>query len=412
MPPKRPPVRCASCAAALAASAPRGVVTFCEDCQARVEVLQASDNLHWFVAHVDGSYIVGSSHPHVVPNSPPPLPPDDAADAEPLAARVAAAARAVRGAARLLVVAGAGMSVDSGLPAFRGEGGFYDFGGAQIAMTDVDLHPSGGKLEVAWAYLSSMLEAFETAAPHAGYALVVDRLLARVADGFVFTSNIDGYFRRAGLDDKRLYESHGSFDLLQCTSYGAEHACRATVWPRAPGDARPSRSRRAADGALVADLARVPRCAECGAYARPNISHVTDDDADVCPERKAPARARLEAFLRRAKRGKGLVILEIGAGTSAHSLRVDSELVARRCGGTIVRIDPGGAPVPRGKHVSLPLPGLEALTRLAAAIDELDAAEAKEEGGGAATHKRPAEDDAAKRPAPSARQPLAPSDSC
>ena len=40
---------------------------------------------------------------------------------------------------------------------------------------------------------------------------------------------------------------------------------------------------------------------------------------------------------------------------------------------------------------------LEALTRLAAAIDELDAAEAKEEGGGAATHKRPAEDDAAKR---------------
>ena len=40
-----------------------------------------------------------------------------------------------------LVVAGAGMSVDSGLPAFRGEGGFYYFGGAQIAMTDVDLHP-------------------------------------------------------------------------------------------------------------------------------------------------------------------------------------------------------------------------------------------------------------------------------
>ena len=399
MPPKRPPVRCASCAAALAASAPRGVVTFCEDCQARVEALQKSEGLHWFVAHVDGSYIVGSSHPHVVPNSPPPLPPldDAAADAAPLEARVLAAARAVRGAARLLVVAGAGMSVDSGLPAFRGEGGFYNFGGAQIAMSDVDLHPSRGKLKVAWAYLSSMLEAFETHEPHVGYAVVVEQLLARVTDGFVFTSNIDGYFRRAGLDDERLYESHGSFDLLQCTSYGTEHACRATVWPREPGEARPSLSRRAADDALVADLAGVPRCAECGAYARPNISHVTDEDDDVCPERKAPARERLERFLRRAdlaaarRRGRraapGLVILEIGAGTSAHSLRVDSELVARRCGATIVRIDPDGAPVPRGGHVSLKLPGLEALTRLAAAIEELDAAARAERG--ATSQKRP-----------------------
>ncbi len=34
--------------------------------------------------------------------------------------------------------------------------------------------------------------------------------------GFVFTSNVDGHFQRAGFDPERIVEVHGSFDGMQC----------------------------------------------------------------------------------------------------------------------------------------------------------------------------------------------------
>ena len=125
----------------------------------------------------------------------------------------------------------------------------------------------------------------------------------------------------------------------------------------------------AATPAVDADVA-LPRCA-CGAAVRPNVSHETDVDDELCATVKAAQRAHMVAWLDGEKRRRSaLVVLEVGCGTSVHSLRADSELAVashRAAGGaaTLVRVDPGDCRVPAGPdHLGLALGARDALARL------------------------------------------------
>lgn len=53
--------------------------------------------------------------------------------------------------------------------------------------------------------------------PHEGYHILL-RLLKQlnVNDYYIFTSNVDGLFVKAGFDQERVYEKQGSYKYLQC----------------------------------------------------------------------------------------------------------------------------------------------------------------------------------------------------
>jgi len=46
-----------------------------------------------------------------------------------------------------------------------------------------------------------------------------------VQEVFVITSNVDGHFQKAGFDDERIYEIHGSINYLQCI-----YPCSRDIW--------------------------------------------------------------------------------------------------------------------------------------------------------------------------------------
>lgn len=48
---------------------------------------------------------------------------------------------------------------------------------------------------------------------------------------FIFTSNIDSQFQRAGFDENKIYECHGSLAFLQCSEEAATDECEDLVWP-------------------------------------------------------------------------------------------------------------------------------------------------------------------------------------
>ena len=263
------------------------------------------------------------------------------------------AAEAIAGADALLIGAGAGLGVDSGLPDFRGAHGFWrayppyarlglDF----AALADPRWFRDDPAL--AWGFYGHRLGLYRRTRPHRGF-----RILRRWADcmpggWFVYTSNVDGQFQRAGFDPDRVVEAHGAIDRMQCTG-----DCRVGVFP---ADAYTVR----VDGATMRAVGPLPACPSCGALARPNILMFGDRDWD--PSRADAQRSRLKAWLATVRGGR-LAVVECGAGTAIPTVRLVCEDLAGQHGGTLVRINPREPAIPAG-HVALPLGALQALRRI------------------------------------------------
>jgi hypothetical protein len=111
----------------------------------------------------------------------------------------ARAAEVLAGADAVLATAGAGIGVDSGLPDFRGDEGFWRAYPpyARLGLSFVQLaNPAvfTRDPELAWGFYGHRRALYRRTVPHAGFAVLRD--LA----GFVFTSNVDGQFQAAGFD--------------------------------------------------------------------------------------------------------------------------------------------------------------------------------------------------------------------
>ena len=113
------------------------------------------------------------------------------------------------------------MGVDSGLPDFRGTEGFWRaYPALQEARIDFESIANPAALndtpELAWGFYGHRLALYRRTVPHAVFA-ILKRWGERMAKGaFVFTSNVDGQFQKAGFDPQRIHECHGSIHHLQC----------------------------------------------------------------------------------------------------------------------------------------------------------------------------------------------------
>src|SRR5947209_8398446 len=131
------------------------------------------------------------------------------------------AAAAVASAEALIVGGGAGMGVDSGLPDFRGDEGFWKayppF--ARLGLRFAQLaNPRWFRDDpaLAWGFYGHRLNLYRATAPHEGFA-VLRRWAGRTPHGaVVYTSNVDGQFQRAGFDPGCVFEVHGSIHWMQC----------------------------------------------------------------------------------------------------------------------------------------------------------------------------------------------------
>ncbi len=256
----------------------------------------------------------------------------------------------------LIVAAGAGMGVDSGLPDFRGDSGFWRaypaLGASGLKFTEV-ASPETFRRDpaLAWGFYGHRLALYRRTVPHDGFA-ILRRWGERMARGaFVYTSNVDGQFQRAGFDPAVIHECHGAIERLQCT-----RPCSLATW---------SAQALAPDIDEVACRWRgpLPTCPHCGALARPAIL-MFGDSAWI--EREFEAQAdRLEQWLAGVRRP---VVVELGAGTHIPSVRHFGQRVLTRHGGRLVRINPRESTVPLRDDVGLPLGALAGLQAIDAVL--------------------------------------------
>ena len=263
------------------------------------------------------------------------------------------AMEAIAQADAMLITAGAGMGVDSGLPDFRGNVGFWSAypSLAQLGLLFSEIASPKWFTkdpELVWGFFGHLLGLFRATVPHEGFQLLLDAAKRMPAGYFVVTSNIDGQFQKAGFDEARISEMHGSIHTLQCSE-----PCHQEIW--------------SADGVSVdVDMtacratSEFPACPRCGAIARPNILMFSDSDWIGHPSYKQ--HAAFEAWMD-SLRGKRLVIIECGAGTAIPTIRWISSSAERKPDATLIRINPRDSEVAEGQ-ISIPAGALAGISQI------------------------------------------------
>jgi NAD-dependent deacetylase len=195
---------------------------------------------------------------------------------------------------------GAGMSAESGVPTFRGQGGIWkQYDHRRYACQQAfDDDPAR-----VWEFHNYRRELVAACAPNEGHRTIA-ALEAQLEHVTVVTQNIDGLHQLAGSEN--IVELHGSLWRVRC-----DH-CRATRHDRS---------------APLAEL----QC-RCGAWWRPDIVWFGD----------ALAQTNIDDAVREMKACEMLIAI----GTSAVVYpAAELPLLAKRAGATLIEINPEPTPL-------------------------------------------------------------------
>lgn len=188
----------------------------------------------------------------------------DAATTDALASAVAALAGR-----RIAVLTGAGVSTDSGIPDYRGNGA-----PRRTPMTVEQFLTNEAARRRYWVGSHLGWRAFAAAEPNAGHRAIADLEAAGIATGVV-TQNVDGLHVRAG--SRRVVELHGTMRRVFCTHCGQVFDRRdlaARVEADNPWILIPENVPLGPDGDVLpesTDGFRIPDCSVCGGMLKPDV---------------------------------------------------------------------------------------------------------------------------------------------
>jgi NAD-dependent deacetylase len=225
---------------------------------------------------------------------------------------VADIASALKKARNVLVITGAGMSAESGLPTYRGLGGLYEDASTDegIEIEDALSGPMfQARPEITWKYIGQIERACRGARHNRAHEIVAE-LEKKIERLWVLTQNVDGFHRDAG--SKNLIEIHGNLRHLECTRCG-----------------------ETSEVADYSSLELPPRCGSCGGLVRPKVVLF----GEMLP------RDQIAVLERELMRGFDIVF-SIGT-SSLFPYIAQPVVIARRMGRTAVEINPGETPVSR-----------------------------------------------------------------
>ncbi|MCE5243794.1 MAG: NAD-dependent deacylase [Desulfobacteraceae bacterium] len=141
----------------------------------------------------------------------------------------------------VVVLSGAGISAESGVPTFRGQGGLW----RQYRATDLATPEAFARdPKLVWEFYNWRRELLEPLRPNAAH-LSLAKLENRLSSFVLITQNIDGLHQMAG--SRNVLELHGNIWKVRCTACG-----RLTEDRRVP-------------------LPLLPTCEDCGALLRPHV---------------------------------------------------------------------------------------------------------------------------------------------
>jgi NAD-dependent deacetylase len=203
----------------------------------------------------------------------------------------------------LVVLTGAGISAESGVPTFRGEGGLWEDHRAEDLATP---QAFGQDPALVWRFYNWRRATVSKCDPNAAHHLLVE-IERRMKNFTLITQNVDGLHSLAG--SQKVIELHGSLWRMRCAR------CR-TVW----------------EDNSVHPPEHLPRCQDCGTLARP----------DVIWFGESLNKGALEMSMEAASKAR--LMLVIGTSAIVHPAAT-FPMIARSVGAQLVEINPESTPL-------------------------------------------------------------------
>ncbi|WP_328418286.1 NAD-dependent deacylase [Micromonospora sp. NBC_00389] len=253
------------------------------------------------------------------------------------------AAQLLRDARRVVVLTGAGISAESGVPTFRDDltGLWARFDAQQLATAEA-FHADP---DLVWGWYEWRRSRVRRAESNPGH-LAITTIGARVPGTTVITQNVDDLHERAGT--RAAIHLHGSLFMPRCVATAAHPA--AFEDPQDSDVAQPHEGRRIPP----------PRCASCGALVRPGVVWF----GEALPE------AALSAAVEAAAACD--VLLTVGTSGVVYPA-AEIPRIAARSGATVIQVNPEPTPLDRISAINLRDAAARVLpTLVAAAWKETD----------------------------------------
>jgi len=240
---------------------------------------------------------------------------------------VAHARDALASARSIVVLTGAGISAESGIPTFRDAmtGLWSRFRPEDLATPEAFLRDPAA----VWDWYAWRRDKVHEALPNPGHHAIAALEKAAQRRGAVFllvTQNVDGLHAAAG--SERLVELHGNIRRVRCFDRGHP----AQSWGASPGD--------------------VPRCGQCGSLLRPDVVWFGEMLPAAAIEAAVAAAGGCDAFLSVGTSG----LVEPAA--SLPFLALDRRAV-------VIEVNPAPTPLTRRATIAIPGAAGTILPRLA-----------------------------------------------
>ena len=118
---------------------------------------------------------------------------------------------------RVMVLTGAGISAESGIPTFRGKEGYWTVGSENYHPMDMATRAAFRRMpHEVWRWYLYRRTVCRAAEPNPGHQALV-RLEQALGERFsLVTQNVDGLHLRAGHEHARTFQIHGNVDFMRC----------------------------------------------------------------------------------------------------------------------------------------------------------------------------------------------------
>lgn len=163
----------------------------------------------------------------------------------------------------IVVLTGAGISAESGIPTFRGKEGYWTVGSKEYHPKEMATKAMFKENpEAVWAWYLYRRNVCNKANPNAGHFAITE-LERLFSERFrLLTQNVDGLHLRAGNTLDRTYQVHGNVNYARCA-----YACRQGVW-LIPKELDNEVSKK---NVLTEQEKELLHCPKCNNWARPHI---------------------------------------------------------------------------------------------------------------------------------------------
>jgi len=212
---------------------------------------------------------------------------------------------------RVLVLTGAGVSAESGIPTFRGKDGYWrNLDPTKLATPEAFSRDP----QLVWDWYCERRQRIRKARPNAAHEAIAK--LAQHADEFLLvTQNVDDLHARAGMSAQDMVQIHGDIFVTRCSrckfcrfehehEYEQEH--------------------------------EIPRCSECHALMRPGVVWFGE-------QLPLDELQRVENFLD----GGGCDVVIVAGTTATFGYIIDWALRGSRDGAELIEVNPEETPLSR-----------------------------------------------------------------